>query len=558
VSDAQRILLLSVVVGVVTGLVIVCFHVAIELLAWQVLDAETTPFLRVLLPALGAASAALLVRYLLPASAGSGIVHTKSALFVSNGYIPASAVPGKFAACWLSIGTGTPLGPEDPSLLMGAGIASTLGRLFELPRRAMRLVAPIGAAAGIAAAFNTPITGVLFVMEEVVAAWDAAVLGSIVLASVSAVVVTRMFLGDAPLFRVPELEVVLDPAVLLGLAALGVAAGLFATIYVQGVAIIRKRTRQYINRWPGVAPALAGALAGLAGLWLPEVLGPGYAAMDAALHQQYPWQEMATLGGAKLVVAALAFGAGVPGGLFAPTLFLGVMVGGTVGGLLPEFAGFASAPLVMFILAGMAGVFAGVFRAPMTAIFMVFEVSGSSAIIVPAMITATLALLVARTFHPRSLLDLVADEEGAVLPSARQQREDEPLRIEEALGRTTLPVLTGHETMAEARDRVGAAAFGLLCRDGRWQAIPHGWLDEVCAAGRGPEPLGTHEGWIPLAVAHLDEPLDVALRRLAGQPVVPVVSRLAPATLEGVVTVPDVHAAYGIRAASDGVWSSSG
>lgn len=257
------------------------------------------------------------------------------------------------------------------------------------------------------------------------------------------------------------------------------------------------------------------------------------------------------MGGVKLIVAALAFGAGVPGGLFAPTLFLGVMLGGTLGGLLPLVATFDASPLVLFILAGMAGVFAGVFRAPMTAIFMVFEVSGSSAIIVPAMITATLALLVARTFHPRSLLDLVADEEGAVLPSARQQREDEPLRIEAALGRTRLPTLTGSETIDEARVGVGDAAYGLRCRDGRWHALPRTWLDDAAAAGRGGETLGLNEGWLPLAVAHLDEPLDVALRRLAAQPVVPVVSRLAPATLEGLVTVPDVHAAYGIRAGSD-------
>ncbi|MCC7031200.1 MAG: chloride channel protein [Acidobacteria bacterium] len=552
-SEPQRFLLLAVLIGVATGLLVVCFHTAIELLAWFTEDRAASTALRVLVPAFGAAAAALMVRYLVPAAAGSGIVQTKSAIYVSNGHIPASAVPGKFVACVLSIGTGTPLGPEDPSLMMGAGIASSLGRTFELSRRSMRLVAPTGAAAGIAAAFNTPITAVLFVMEEVVAAWDAAVLGSIVLAAVSAVVVTRLFLGDAPLFRVPELAASVDVEQALAFALIGVASGVFAAVYVKGIAAVRRRVSLHSRLVPpGLAPFVAGAAAGTMGLWLPEVLGPGYRAMDAALHSQYPWTVMALLGATKLVVAALAFGSGAPGGLFAPTLFVGVMLGGTVGSLGPEVLPAFDAPTVTFVLAGISGVFAGVFRAPMTAVFMVFELSGSSAVIVPAMITGTLGFLVARALHHRSLLDLVAEDEGALLPSARQLREEEPLRIEQALGRSPFVVVPIGASRASVRAAVSAsgARVVLAVADGTWWGmradVLDAGLDDARAADAGDEPIAAHPSLRLLDAAHLDEPLDVALRRLSGQEFVPIVSRLDPARLDGVVTLGDVHAAYGI------------
>ncbi|MEZ5286784.1 MAG: chloride channel protein [Vicinamibacterales bacterium] len=545
-SETQRFLLLAVLIGVATGLLIVCFHAAIELLAWFIDDAGAPAWLRVLVPGGGAAAAALFVRYVAPAGGGSGIVQTKSAIYVSNGNIPFSAIPGKFAACCLSIGSGTPLGPEDPSLLMGAGIASSLGRAFELTRRSMRLVAPTGAAAGIAAAFNTPITAVLFVMEEVVAAWDAAVLGSIVLAAVAAVVVARLFLGDAPLFSVPELSASIGLEQVVAFAILGVASGIFAAVYVKAIAAVRNRFGEHSRLIPGLAPLAAGAAAGVVGLWMPEVLGPGYRAMDAALHSQYPWTTMAMLGGAKLIVAALAFGAGSPGGLFAPTLFLGVMLGGVLGGLGPEVVPALDWPAVGFVLAGVSGVFAGVFRAPMTAVFMVFELSGSSAMIVPAMITATLGFLVARRLHHRSLLDLVADEEGAVLPSARQQREEEPLRVEQALGRGgSAFVVLPPETPLDAARQAGDGRIVLTMVDGAWRGAEAHALGEPRSDGAAM--LGSASALDGLAIAHLDEPLDAVLRRLARQPFVPIVSRLDPARVEGVVSLRDVHAAYGIQ-----------
>jgi len=555
-TDAQRFLLLAVLIGVSTGLLVVCFHTAIELIDFSVSDAGTAPVMRVLWPAIGAAAAALIVRAL-PVSAGSGIVQTKSALYVSNGHISFAAVPGKFAACALSIGTGTPLGPEDPALLMGAGVASRLGRVFSLSQRSMRLIAPTGAAAGIAAAFNTPITGVLFVLEEVVAGFDTAVMGSIVLAAVSSVVTSRLFLGNSPLFSAPEVVAIGDGRALLAYVLLGLASGLFATIYVRVMTLLRYRLGA-IHLPPIVGPTCAGLLVGVVALAWPDVLGTGYRAMDAALHNQYAWSTMATLAVVKMLVSGVAFGAGTPGGLFAPTLFLGVMLGGAFGGLAPDWLPVAAGPQGTLVLAGMAAMFAGVFRAPMTAVFMAFELSGTAESIVPAMITATLAFLVARQLHRRSILDVVAEHEGAVLPSARLVRPDAPLHVEDALAPVPDHVLvmntTSPATEALARLHASQANIALLSgANGRWmlidvRALRGALVDEDtwrALRGGALSADGHPIDCRPVDPVYPDEWLDVALRQLARATVVPVISRLDHTHLLGVVTAEDVRRAYG-------------
>lgn len=548
ISDAQRFLLLAVLIGVCTGLLVVCFHASIELVDWYVRDAASSPVARVLVPGVGAAIAAWVV-YLIPAGAGSGIVQTKSALYVSNGRIPFAAVPGKFVACVLSIGTGTPLGPEDPALLMGAGLASRLGSTFGLTRETMRLIAPIGAAAGIAAAFNTPITGVLFVMEEVVAGWNASVMGSIVLAAVSSVVTTRMFLGESPLFRVPDVAGLSSPIEGVSYVALGVAAGLFATLYMRGAALLRYRLGAF--RLPvAVGPLLAGFVVGAVGLAAPEVLGTGYRPMDAALNLQYTWQTMALLAALKLLVAGLAFAVGTPGGLFAPTLFLGVMLGGAFGGVVPLLWPTLPVSPGMMAVAGMAGVFAGVFRAPMTAVFMTFELTGTSASILPAMVTSALGFLIARQFQRQSILDLVAEHEGARLPSARLERDDAPLHVEDVLQPpASVLVVDGDGPLAAGADRARGDDDPVLVRlpGSSWGVVSSQVFDAVAAEGGNRADLARHPAFTLVGPAYPDEPVDVVLRGLGTAPLVPVVSRLDERHLLGVVRFADIRRAYGIE-----------
>ncbi len=546
--ETPRALLLSILVGAFTGLLIVCFHMAIDVLSWQTLGAgATAPALAVAVPAAGAALAAWLVTVVVPRAQGSGVNHTKAALYVSDGYIPFSTVVGKFVACSAAIGSGNSLGPEDPALQMGAGIASLLGRVFRLTREQMRLIAPIGAAAGIAAAFNTPITGVLFVIEEVVATWNARVLGSIVLSAVSAVVVTRTFLGDDPLFRVPVFQLT-HPSELIVYAVIGLVGGLLGAGYIWAIGRMRHRLGG-AAAWRAVAQALvAGAFVGLVGLALPQVTGVGYGTVEDALHNRYGWETLLALAAVKMAVTAICFSSGVPGGLFAPTLFAGAMLGGGLAGLVSHGWPFPTSSVGAYVLVGMGTFFAAFFRAPMTSVFMVFEVSASYVIILPVMIANTVAYLVSRRLHPMPFFDMLSAQEGLRLPSQEHRREVAPIRVEDAMQ----PALaTAAETAAadvRARMQDAAAAACFVLERGTWRSVDPAALAGADATTRA----GAVADGAALPVLFRDEALDEALRRFGDCTALPVVSRADEQRLLGVLTVAAALAAYGIRGKGGG------
>ena len=434
ISETQRFLLLSITIGVVAGLLVVCFHYSIDLISWFTLGTPTgrNRLATVLVPALGGGLAAAIVLLVFRDAGGSGLTHTKAALYISDGYVPFSTVIGKFIACATSIGTGNSLGPEDPALQMGAGVSSWLGRTFQLPRDRLRLIVPVGAAAGIAAAFNTPITAVLFVIEEVIGSWNASVLGSIVLSAVSAVVVSRWFLGEQPLFRVPEFGLN-HPSELAVYALVGIVGGLCGTLFVRLLGRLRGRVSAQPRAQRLALPVAAGILVGLVGLLFPEVLGAGYGSIDRALHDEFGWRLLLTLGVAKMLTTAACFASGTPGGMFAPTLFIGAMIGGGIGSLAHAYWPVATSPPSAYVLVGMGTFFAAVFRAPMTSVFMVFEVSASYEIILPVMVANLIAYLVARKLSAATFFDMVATQEGLQLPSHERQRDTQVRRVEDAM-----------------------------------------------------------------------------------------------------------------------------
>lgn len=549
-GDTQRFLLLSIIIGVFAGMIVVCFHISIEFLAWSTVHSlGAHSWLQVILwPALGGGVSFFLAYYFFPTARGSGVNYTKAALYVSDGYVPFSGVTGKFLCSTISIGTGNPMGPEDPALQMGAGVASFLGRLFHLSRDHMRLIAPVGAAAGIGAAFNTPITAVLFVMEEVVAAWNAGVLGSIVLSAVSAVVVSRWFLGDDPLYSVPEFTLT-DYSELLIYALIGVVSGLLSAWFILFTARWRERAKKIPVRWIHALPIGAGLLVGVAGVKFPEVLGAGYPAIDSALHDRFPWEFLLLLGALKMVTTALCFSAGTPGGMFAPALFIGAMIGGGLGGLAHEYLPFATSSAGAYVLVGIGTFFAGLFRTPMTSIFMVFEVSASYVIILPVMIANTISFLISRQIQHDSLFHIVGHQDGLDLPSVEEQRETLPLSVEDAMK-------SGSERVVPSTMRVDDALETLNKRGLRRALISvyaKGWfwaeiedLEEAIAAGKGERNLLRALPLRNVVRLYPDLSLDSALRLLATYPVIPVVSRANSNQLLGSLTLSDVHEAYGL------------
>lgn len=549
-SETQRFLLLSIVIGIFAGLTVVCFHISIEFFSWATVEGlgSSSWWALLLWPAVGGGAAFFLAARYFPAARGSGVNSTKAALYVSDGYVPFTGVIGKFAASTISIGTGNPMGPEDPALLMGSGIASFLGRTFRLTRDNMRMIAPVGAAAGIGAAFNTPITAVLFVMEEVVASWNAGVLGSIVLSSVSAVVVSRWYLGDDPLYSVPAFTLT-NYSELIVYALIGLVSGYLSAWFTDFSLAMRERVGDIRGARVYLLPVIAGLLVGVIGIRFPEVFGAGYTAIDSALHDRFVWQFLLLLAALKMVTTALCFAVGTPGGMFAPTLFIGAMIGGGIGGLAHEYWPFPTSTAGAYVLVGIGTFFAGLFRAPMTSIFMVFEISRSYMIILPVMVANVIALLVSRTLRHDSLLQTAALQDGLDLPSVEDQREALPLSVEEAMqagGARVFPRTTPVETaLMRMREQGVETALVSVHRKG-WFWVGLDDLEKAEAAGHGGESL-----WKALSVQAVvrlypDLSLDAAMRILAKYPILPVSSRANPNLLLGTLTLDDVHRSYGI------------
>ncbi len=432
--EEQRFLLIAILIGIYSGLAVVCFRLAIEWTRLAVFGSQFRPAVprTVIVPAIGGLLVAALVVRFFPVVRGSGVNQTKAALYIYDGFIAFRTVIGKFITCALAIGTGQSLGPEDPSLQIGAGLASALGRRLQLPRQRLRYVAPIGAAAGLAAAFNSPITAVLFVIEEVIGRWSAGVLGAVVLAAVASVVTEQWFLGDEPLFRVPAYHLV-HPSELLAYAALGLIGGAVALVFVKAVAFLRPRLRA-LPPWTWyLQPAIAGLLVGVIGLRFPQVMGAGYEFIDQAMHDEYGWHTLVALCLLKVVATTASFVSGTPGGLFAPTLFIGAMLGGAVCAIERMIAPSYTGPIGAYALVGMGTLFAGILRAPMTSVFMIVEVSGNYSIILPVMISNTIAYFVSRQFQRHALFDLLARQDGTELPSMEEERESEIRTVEDAM-----------------------------------------------------------------------------------------------------------------------------
>ena len=427
VFDEERyFLLLSVFIGIFSGLAVVCFRLAIDWTHLALLgplpQAHTWRLFAV--PALAGLAVALLAIHVFPGIGGSGVNQTKAALYIFNGYIPFRTAIGKFVCAALAIGGGHSLGPEDPSLQIGAGLASALGRQLQLSREKLRLMAPVGAAAGLAAAFNAPVSAVLFVIEEVIGRWSAGILGSVVLSAVSSVVIVRGFLGSEPLFRIP-VTTFRRPAELIAYAVLGIIGGAASVLFAKAIGLLRPCLKALPHWTQHFQSAVAGLLVGLiAFLGAPQVMGAGYDFMDQAMRGQYAWKLLAVLAALKIIATTLSFTSGTPGGMFAPTLFVGAMLGGAVGGVehvwFPHLAGSTGT----YALVGMGVLFAGFLRVPMTSVFMVLEVSGNYEIIVPVIVANTFAYVVSRSLQPIPIFDLLTRQDGLVLPSLEEAREE--------------------------------------------------------------------------------------------------------------------------------------
>jgi CIC family chloride channel protein len=554
--EDKILLLLTLIIGALVGLVVAAFIYVTENLGARMYPGGGAAWRRVLIPTSGALITGYLLSRFFPNARGSGIPQTKAALFLRDGYISLRTVLGKFGCCSASLASGIALGREGPSVQVGAGIASVLGRRLGLGPSRIRELIPVGAAAALAAAFNTPVAAVLFTLEEVMGDLHAPVLGSIVLGSATSWVTLHLLLGDEPLFHVPSYQLV-SPIEFITYALLGIAGGFVSVAFVKLLLAIRKYCQGMPRSTEWWQPAMGGLAVGLMGWFVPDVLGVGYGHVSEALNGQMTLEVMALLVVLKVLATTSCYGTGNAGGIFGPALFIGAMLGGAVGTvahqLLPDFTGGVGA----YALVGMGALFAGIVRVPLTSVIMIFEMTRDYSIIVPLMIANLISFYISYRLQKEPIYEALQHQDGLHLPSGLRYRQG--LLIVRDAAEAPQQVLTRTDRVEDARALLDPDRNAWPVMDGGRLAgtITLVQVEQEMAAGHGdrvlgellpadvPNPLLTSDTFPHL---HMDHPLDMALRRIAHSKlnVLPVVGRADIRDLKGIVSLKDILQAYGV------------
>ena len=547
--EEQVFLVLTLVIGALVGAAVVAFILLTERFGARLYPAGGMGLRRLLVPVAGSLGMGYLLYRYFPDARGSGVPQTKAALYAREGRISLATVIGKFFCTSATLASGIPLGREGPAVQVGAGIASVLGRWLGLRPERVKALLPVGASAAIAAAFNTPMAAVLFSLEEVVGDLHAPVLGSVVLASATSWAVLRLLLGNNPLFQVPQYQL-LNPWELGIYAILGVAGGFVSVAFTKLLLWIRANFLKFPKKTEWFRPVAGGVLVGITGWFVPELLGVGYNHVGAALNGGMALKLMALLLVLKLVAVAICYGSGNAGGIFGPSLFLGAMLGGVAGNVANHFFPNTVGTPGAYALVGMGTAFAGIVRAPMTSVLMIFEITRDYAVIVPLMISNLVSFFISARLQPDPIYEALAHQDGIHLPKA-ESRQGKRRQVNDAM-RPPTGVLRAEMTVQEALEKVTGSEFASwpVCDDnGVVGVVSLQQLNDAAREGSASRRLSELVDPDDFPHVHMDHPLHLALERMGSNQLdlLPVVSRANQHQLRAVVTLEDVLAHYGVE-----------
>ena len=550
-SDSAILGTVAVGVGLTTGMGVWLFKHMIELsheifLGWLAgLVTALGPWLIFIIPTLGGLLVGIIQTYLIGPERYHGVAGIIESVALSGGRLRYWRIPAKVVASAISIGAGGSVGPEDPSVQIGSNLGSMFGSLLRISEDRVRTLVAAGAAAGIASAFNAPIAGVFFAVEIILGEIGTNALGVVVLSSVIAAVFTQAVSGIQPAFAVPAYAFN-TPWELILYFILGLIAGPVSAFYVR----LLYQSQDYFHdmKFPVWGrTAIAGALVGVVGIFLPQIFGEGYHEIGSVLNGSMSmiWLLFA-LTIAKLIMTTISIGGGFAGGLFAPALFIGAMLGGGLGNLAEIM--FPSLHIVpaAFAMVGMAAVLAGAVHSPLTAILLLFEMTHDYRIILPLMFAVVISLLISQRMQSDSVYMLGLARKGIRIERGRDVEVLERITVEEVMTQSPPTVradMTVQETldfMLEHRihgipvlDEVGDLYGIITIHDARDSDHPLDQkIGEFCARD--------------LMVGYPDETIGTALRRMSVRDVgrMPVVSHENPRKVIGLVRRSDAIRAY--------------
>jgi CIC family chloride channel protein len=551
-QEEQIFLILTLVIGALVGLTVVAFIVLTERFGARIYPPGGAAWHRLLAPIVGSLTMGYLLFKYFPNARGSGVPQTKAALYARGGRISLGTVFGKFFCTSITLASGIPLGREGPSVQVGAGLSSVLGRALRLSPEKVKALIPVGAAAAVAAAFNTPLAAVLFALEEVVGDLHAPVLGSVVLASATSWAMLRLLLGNDPLFKVPQYQLV-SPWEFIAYAVLGVLGGFVSVAFTQLLLRVRARFLRFPRNTLWFQPLFGGLLVGIMGWFVPQSLGVGYSYVGDALYGGMALKLMALLLVLKLIGVTTSYASGNAGGIFGPSLFIGAMLGGSLGTVAHNlFPTFVAAPGA-YALVGMGAVFAGIVRAPMTSVVMIFEMTRDYAVIVPLMISNLVSLFISSRLQREPIYDVLAHQDGIHLPKA-ESRTSEGRRVSRVM-RPATEVLDASLTARQAIEKVSGSrlrGWPVLGTRGVVGMIALDALEKAAALDDTNRKLSDQVTPQDFPHLHSDQSLTLALERMSATrlDVLPVVSRANIHELEGILTLQDVLDSYGFSSSA--------
>ncbi len=365
---------------------------------------------RLLLPALGGLLVGPIVHFISHEVRGSGVPEVMESVAIRGGTIRPRVILSKILAATLTIGSGGSAGREGPIVQIGSAIGSTVGQMLTVSARRLRTFVACGAAAGIAATFNAPIAGALFAVEVIIGDFAVTQFSPIVIASVAATVVSRHYIGDFPAFRVPGYEL-LSAVEFIPYTILGLLAGLIAVSFI----VTLYKTTDYFDALkvhPIFKPALGGLVVGTLALVFPQVYGVGYESINDALWGRDVQWLLGVLILAKIIATSATLGSGGSGGVFAPSLFIGAMLGALVGDLANQWQPELTANAGAYALVGMGALVAGTTHAPISAILIIFELTNDYRIIAPLMVACVTSVLVATYLKKESVYTMKLKRRG--------------------------------------------------------------------------------------------------------------------------------------------------
>jgi len=466
--------LLAIVVGFAGGLGAVGFRYLIkvvQILAYgstdDLLDAVlTVPWLvRIAAPAVGGLFVGLLVYFMAREAKGHGVPEVMEAVALKGGLLRKRLVLVKALASAICIGTGGSVGREGPIVQIGSAIGSSIGQVLKVSPDRMRALVGCGAAAGIAATFNAPIAGSMFALEIVLGDFGLATFSPIVISAVTATAVSRHYLGDFPAFVVPSYELVSAWEFPLYMS-LGLVCALIAFVFIKVV----YRIEDLFDGWAKpeyITAVVGGVILGATGFLFPQILGVGYGAIDLSLVQKISWWLMLLLIAVKIVATSVTLGSGGSGGIFAPSLFLGVMAGGIFGELVHGAFPTITASPGAYSIVGMGAVVSATTHGPLTAILMLFEMTGDYKIILPLMITCIISSLAVQKFVRESIYTLKLVRRGVDIHEGREVNVLKSIRVGDVMNSSV-------ETVSE---NMGLEPFSQMVSKSKYNSFP--MIDEA-------------------------------------------------------------------------------